>query len=202
MEKLKLVLDVPLFVDFIPKYAKIRPGLVPECKKYIVIHNTGNYNLCCDARWHNEYIHAQAVSQTPREASWHFTVDDKEIWQHIPDHESAWHASDGSYGEGNYYGIGIEICVNGFPGVYSGLEYDRWEEKFLLACQNGAILTASLMKKHSIGLDGIRQHYDFAPDRKNCPMQMRYDKENGVFSRDNGTIYNWFIEKTKGYTLL
>jgi hypothetical protein len=58
------------------------------------------------------------------------------------------------------------------------------------------------MKKHSIGLDGIRQHYDFAPDRKNCPMQMRYDKENGVFSRDNGTIYNWFIEKTKGYTLL
>jgi len=199
MKAEELVKDIPIFIDFIPRGAKIRPGIIPETKKFIVIHNTGNYISYCDAKWHNEYIHKQACSEKPREASWHFSVDDREIWQHIPEEESAWHASDGGYGDGNLYGIGIEICVNGFPGVYSGEEYDAWEKVFLKACDNASILTASLMKKYSIGMEGVKQHFDFAPDRKNCPMQMRYAKENNTFSRENGTIFNRFLKKTKGY---
>ncbi len=191
--------DIPFYVDLIPESAIIRPGLLPETKKHIVIHNTGNYPKHCDAAWHNEYIHNQAVSAKPREASWHFTVDGKSIWQHIPVEESAWHAGDGGRGRGNLYGIGIEICVHGFPGVYTGAEYDEWEQGFLPALDNAAALTASLAEFYGISTDadGILQHYDCAPEKKNCPMQMRYDKENGVFSRENGTLYNLFLRKVE-----
>lgn len=199
MKTFTLIKEIPLYVDLIPESAKIRPGLLPETKKYIVIHNTGNYYPYCDAAWHNKYIHEQAVSEKPREASWHFSVDGKEIWQHIPIEESAWHASDGGRGRGNLYGIGIEICVHGFPGVYSGAAYDEWEKGFLQAIDNSAVLTASLMKEYGIGIDGILQHYDCAPDKKNCPMQMRYDKETKEFSRENGTLYNLFLKEVEEY---
>lgn len=195
MKAPELLKGIPLHIDLLPDDALIRPRLIPETKKYIVIHNTGNYPPYCDAAWHNRYIHAQAVMEKPREASWHFSVDGSEIWQHIPTRESAWHASDGGRGRGNLYGIGIEICVHGFPGVYSGAEYDEWEKGFLKAVDNAAILTASLMTEYNIGMDGILQHCDCAPDKKNCPMQMRYDRENNVFSRENGTLYNLFLHK-------
>ena len=42
------------------------------------------------------------------------------IYQALSDYTTGYHSSDGAYGAGNYYGIGIEICVNGFPGTYSG----------------------------------------------------------------------------------
>ena len=44
--------------------------------------------------------------------SWHYTVDDHAIVQHLPDYETAYHAGDGKDGPGNTTSIGIEICVN------------------------------------------------------------------------------------------
>ena len=41
-----------------------------------------------------------------------FTVDDKEIYQHLPLNENAWHAGDGAEGTGNRESIAIEIAVN------------------------------------------------------------------------------------------
>lgn len=181
----------------IPEGSRIRPGYVNKDKKFIVIHNTGNYSPSSDALAHSNYIMSQALSKTPREASWHYTVDQTEIYRHIPEDENAWHASDGNFGQGNYHGIGIEICVHGFPEKYEGKEYEQWLEGFKKTLDNSAVLTAYLLEKYGLGMDAIKQHYDFARDKKNCPMQMRYCSKTGEFSRDEGDMWLYFLEKTR-----
>lgn len=189
--------ELVIIEDFIPIEALIRPGYVNNDKKYIVIHNTGNYSKDSDAALHALYLHNQAASATPREASWHYTVDDKVVYYHIPDNENAWHASDGNFGNGNYHGIGIEICVNGFPEVYSGPAYEIWLVQFKAALDNAAKLTAQLMVKYDLDMSSIKQHYDFARDKKNCPMQMRYNSKTQTFERDTGDMWIYFLEKTE-----
>ncbi len=191
--------ELTIIEDFIPLSAIIRPGYVVNDKKYIVIHNTGNYGVESDAQAHNAYLHAQAAMSDPRKASWHYTVDDEVVYYHIPDNESAWHASDGTFGDGNYYGIGIEICVNGFPETYSGAKYEAWLVQFKKALDNSAKLTASLIKKYGLTADAIKQHYDFAPDKKNCPMQMRYNSSTGTFERHTGDMWLYFLDKVDEY---
>jgi len=182
--------------DIIPEGSPIRPGALVDKKKYIVIHNTGNPVPTATAKAHANYIRSLCADPV-RQVSWHYTVDDKEIYHHVPDNENAWHASDGSYGEGNFYGIGIVICVNGFPGVYEGEEYLKWLETFMQTLRNAAYLTAKLMKENDIVLDGVMQHYDFARDKKNCPMQMRYTSATRSFTRDNGDMWLYFLKETE-----
>ncbi|WP_257148005.1 peptidoglycan recognition protein family protein, partial [Bacillus cereus] len=79
--------------------------------KYITIHETDNTSVGAGARNHAQYLYNQAVGNTDRAASWHFTVDDKEIYQHLPLNENGWHAGDGD-GPGNRESIAIEIAVN------------------------------------------------------------------------------------------
>jgi len=189
--------ELVIIEDFIPIEALIRPGYVNNDKKYIVIHNTGNYAKDSDAALHALYLHNQAASSSPREASWHYTVDDKVVYYHIPDNENAWHASDGNFGNGNYHGIGIEICVNGFPEVYSGAAYENWLVQFKATLDNAAKLTAHLMVKYDLDMSSIKQHYDFARDKKNCPMQMRWNSKTQTFERDTGDMWIYFLEKTE-----
>ena len=73
--------------------------------KYIVIHETDNEGKKANAKNHAEY----QLKNNETSTSWHYTVDSREIYHHIPDNEIANHA--GTY-EGNKYGIGIELCVN------------------------------------------------------------------------------------------
>ncbi|MBQ3080993.1 MAG: N-acetylmuramoyl-L-alanine amidase [Clostridia bacterium] len=188
---------IPTIVeDIIPEGSPVRPGVVVEKKKYVVIHNTGNPVPTATAKAHAAYI--RSLCEDPvRQVSWHYTVDDKEIYHHVPDNENAWHASDGSYGEGNFYGIGIEICVNGFPGKYEGEEYEAWLPKFKQTLRNAAYLTAKLMRENDIDIDGVKQHYDFARDRKNCPMQMRYTSISRSYTRDNGDMWRYFLGEVK-----
>ncbi len=193
--------DIPYTIHHIPTECQILPGLLSPKKEYIVIHNTGNPNAECDAKWHDKYIHRQATSESFRQASWHLTVDDKEIFEHIPLYAAAWHASDTSYGRGNYFGIGIEMCVNGFPGVYEGVEFEKWLAVFRKTMANTAVLTRWLMNMFNIPIENILQHYDCAPDRKNCPEQLRRDLKNGGFSRENGTLYNELIDMIKATKL-
>ena len=86
----------------------IRPGYAME-PKYITIHETANTSKGANALNHAKYLDNQARGNTDRSASWHFTVDDKEIYQHLPLNEVGWHAGDKT---GNYESIGIEIAVN------------------------------------------------------------------------------------------
>lgn len=86
----------------------IRPGYAME-PKYITIHETANTSKGANALNHAKYLDNQARGNTDRSASWHFTVDDKEIYQHLPLNEVGWHAGNKT---GNYESIGIEIAVN------------------------------------------------------------------------------------------
>lgn len=195
-----LVVDSALYTpeiidNFISESSAVRPGVVVE-KQYIVIHNTGNYSASANASAHDKYI--QGLENNPdRKVSWHYTVDDTEIYHHLPDNETAWHAGDGSDGNGNKYGIGIEICVNGFPGVYEGEEYEAWLAQFMKAVKNASYLTAKLMIENNIDIDHVMQHYDFAPEKKNCPMQMRYTSGSGTFTRDEGDMWVYFLNQVE-----
>ncbi|MEA4832166.1 MAG: N-acetylmuramoyl-L-alanine amidase [Oscillospiraceae bacterium] len=163
------MLDV--IVDYIDEDTLGRPGDVTT-KKWIVIHNTGNYSSTADAKMHNEYIHKSTYSST---TSWHYTVDDHSIYQHIPDNERAFHAGDGGWGEGNAYGIGIEICVNEGGDFYAALD-------------NAAQLVAELMIKNNLTMSSIKQHYDF--NGKNCPQEIR---ERGLWGSFLENINNRYI---------
>ncbi len=182
--------------SIVPEHSNIRPGKVVDKKKYIVIHNTGNYSPGATAKTHSIYLHNQ-TNNVDRLASWHYTVDDKEIYHHIPDNENAWHASDGAEGEGNTYGIAIEVCVNNFPGTYEGEKYEAFLQQFMRATKNTAYLVAKLMIENDIGMDGIKQHYDFAPDKKNCPMQMRYTSATGSYTRDDGDVWIYLLSEVE-----
>jgi N-acetylmuramoyl-L-alanine amidase len=69
------------------RYKDTRPGIAMN-PVYITIHETDNTSAGADAEAHAK-LQASGNSRT---ASWHYTVDDKEIWQSVPDDEVAWHA--------------------------------------------------------------------------------------------------------------
>ncbi|MFP3398696.1 N-acetylmuramoyl-L-alanine amidase, partial [Brevibacterium sp. SIMBA_078] len=73
---------------------------------YITVHNTAN-----TAKGANAASHASFVKRSSTGVSWHYTVDDSVIYQHLPLNENGWHAGDGR-GTGNMKSIGIEICEN------------------------------------------------------------------------------------------
>lgn len=121
--------------------------------KYITIHQTGNPNVGANAQ-----AHANIQSKlNPRQASWHYSVDDKEIIQSFEDSVKCWHATDGK-GPGNTTSISIEICINS-------------DGDYVKAVKNAAELTKYLMDKHGLSIDKIKQHHDWYP--KDCPAQLR-----------------------------
>ena len=62
---------------------------VKKTVEFITIHDTGD-NIRNASQWKEE------VTTSDREVSWHFTVDDKETYQHVPLDEIAYHAGDGT----------------------------------------------------------------------------------------------------------
>lgn len=158
--------------DYISPGRKNRPGYVlhPE---WLTIHETGNYNSGADARLHAKYIKGDAAASRP--ASWHFTVDDIIIYQHLPLNENGWHAGDGTNGPGNRKSIGIEICV------YK--ECDR-----VKAYQNAAWLAAKLLRDYKYTVARVKQHYFWTA--KNCPADLRAGKYGG---------WDGFLDQTRAF---
>lgn len=138
--------NIPVHTDLIEAYTSARPS-TKRMIKYIVIHETDNFEKGVGAHNHAEYLKRNNKTAT----SWHYTVDDKEIYHHIPDDEIAHHAGDD---EGNAYGIGIELCVN--------IDGD-FEKTF----DNAAKLVAYLLKAYDLNLDHLKTHHDFSG--KDCP---------------------------------
>ena len=98
--------------------------------QYIVIHETDNFAAGANAARHDAFIHQNAMQE---KLSWHYTIDDHEGYQHIPDTEPAYHAGDGMQPNGgNTNGIGIELCV---------AEDNDYEQTL----KNGAILAGYLL---------------------------------------------------------
>ena len=132
-----------------------RPGGSNPCK-YITIHETGNAAKGADAAAHGAYLDSAAGEDDL--VSWHYTVDDHAIVQHLPDYETAYHAGDGKAGPGNTTSIGIEICVNE-------------DGDFEKAKANAASLVRLLMEEHGILIDRVMQHNHW--NGKDCPKTIR-----------------------------
>ena len=119
--------------------------------EYIVIHETANARRGADANAHGRL----QASGNSRQASWHYTVDDKEAVQSFDDRAQCWHAGNRRYNERS---IGIEICINS-------------DGNYRKAVENAAALTAHLMKRYGIPLERVIQHN--AASGKDCPRIMR-----------------------------
>ncbi|GLV61682.1 hypothetical protein Bmyc01_03520 [Bacillus mycoides] len=156
-EKTTNIYGVPLKEMIVPTgNENIRPGNAMK-PKYITIHETDNYSVGANARNHAQYLYSQATGTTDRSASWHFTVDDKEIYQHLPLNENGWHAGDGAEGTGNRESIAIEIAVN------QDGDYNK-------AVENARKLAAYLMGELNIPLENVKKHQFWSG--KNCPAIM------------------------------
>lgn len=150
----ELVNGIPVYTDLVPSKTPGRPGEKREIR-YLVIHETDNEAESADAKNHNDYLH-QIAQQEP--LSWHYTVDDHEIYHHIPDDEIAFHAGDRRQKDGgNMNGIGIELCVN------AGSDYEK-------TLDNAAKLAAYLLNAYDLELDAVKKHQDFSG--KNCPSRL------------------------------
>lgn len=127
-------------------------------KKYLTIHQTGN-----TSRGANAAMHARLQFNNPRDASWHYQVDNEEAVQSFEHGVRCWHASDGS-GDGNMNSIAIEGCINS-------------DGDYVKSVQNMAELAAKILKDEGIPIGNMKQHYDWARDKKNCPAQIRAGKD-------------------------
>ncbi len=192
--------QVTVTASFISSSRSNRPGISGITKKYVVIHNTGNYASGANAKANHNY---QTTNASCTSASWHYTVGADGIYQALPDDENAWHASDGSYGTGNYYGIGMEVCVNGWTS-FSGSAWTNFlNSTFYTCCKRAAMLTAELCVRHGLNPGdcspgtAIRQHWD--SNSKNCPQQMRYNTSSGAYERNTGTMWVYYKGKVQEY---
>lgn len=142
--------------DLIPAGRGNRPG-GSNPDTYITIHETGNYARGAGALAHASWLKSDDAAK--RQISYHYTVDDHCICQHLPDGERAYHAGDGGSGTGNACSIGIEICVNA-------------DGSFTQARANAASLVRLLMERHGIALANVVQHNRW--NGKDCPYTIRH----------------------------
>ncbi|MGW7759561.1 N-acetylmuramoyl-L-alanine amidase [Bacillus velezensis] len=142
---------VKITKDFIPVGHNNRPGYAMD-SAYITVHNTANTAKGASAAMHARY---EKNPETP--TSWHFTVDEKEIYQHLPLNENGWHAGDGNRGTGNRKSIGIEICENS-------------DGDFEKAVANAQWLIKKLMKEQGISLANVVPHKHWSG--KQCPRKL------------------------------
>lgn len=137
--------------DYIPSGSINRPGTANACTS-ITIHDTANKEKGSNAAAHAEYIKT-ITDQT----SWHYTVDDKEVFQHLPDEEKSFHTSSK---EANETSISIELCVNE-------------DGDFEATKRNAVELVRKLMKKHGIPIERIFTHNYWTG--KDCPATLLED---------------------------
>src|ERR1700730_723499 len=75
--------------DFIPAGNSNRPGRKLLATS-VTIHNTDNSDAGANAAAHAKY--QKGADARKRKVSWHFTVDDKSVYQSLPTNEIGWHA--------------------------------------------------------------------------------------------------------------
>lgn len=142
--------------------------------KYVVVHNTYN-----DASAVNEVNY---MISNNNQVSFHIACDDVDVIQGLPLNRNAWHATDGGSGQGNRYGIGVEICYS----KSGGARYTRAEENAVYVC-------ARLLHQHGLGIEALKQHHDFASNGKNCPHRIR---DEGRWEEFKGRV-NWVLGEIK-----
>lgn len=91
-------LEFEEIVDIIPlTNPNNRCGIKKESTEYIVVHDTASGAPSANALAHRNWLMSMATNpESATCVSWHFTVDDNYIYQHIPTDEVAYHAGDGT----------------------------------------------------------------------------------------------------------
>ena len=158
-----------VIVDILPK-GRCIPNRKLQSISKITIHNTGGY---APAKNNHTYMgNNNKPSGKNTKASWHFTVDDKEIYQAQSTDFEMWHAGDS---KGNKNSIGIEICQSKGPKI---------QEKIY---KNAIALVKELLKYHNLKVSDVVQHNYWSG--KNCPELLR--------SNTYGYSWDWFIREIK-----
>ena len=157
-----------VIVDILPK-GKVIPN-VKMNPTSITVHNTGN--IGAPAKNNHNYM-KNCNKSGERAASWHFTVDDKEIYQAQSTNYKCWHAGTAA---GNDTSIGIEICMFN----------DAARQK---KCYENAIaLIKILMSFHGFNINQVKRHKDWSG--KHCPAWLL----EGKF----GYTWDWFKSQISG----
>lgn len=123
--------------------------------KYIVIHDTANYDVGADADTHYYYF-----NKPSSDASAHFVIDDKQVLQLVGLQDKAWHIGTCRDGICNDTSIGIEMCMNK-DGDYNKMY------------QNTVDLVAYLKQQYPDAK--IVRHYDGSSWGKVCPQHMSHN---------------------------
>jgi N-acetylmuramoyl-L-alanine amidase CwlA len=145
--------ELKIVQDFIPAGNSNRPGKKLVATS-ITIHNTDNSDAGANAAAHAKY--QKGADARKRKVSWHYTVDDKSVYQSLPTNEIGWHAASS---KGNATSIGVEICMNADLNVPA-------------AYRRAALLTAVLAFQNGVKVPTqIVQHHDWSG--KNCPRVLR-----------------------------
>ena len=151
-----------VIVDILPK-GKVIPN-VKITPTSITVHNTGN--IGATAKGNHNYM-KNLNKNGGRTASWHFTVDDKEIYQAQSTNYKCYHAGNST---GNNTSIGIEICM------FNDKERQR------KTYENAIALIKVLMSYHKFSIDKVKRHKDWSG--KHCPAWLI----EGKF----GYTWTWF----------
>ncbi len=124
--------------------------------KYIVIHYTANNG-------DTAYGNTNYFKSVNRNASAHYFVDEKSIWQCVEDKDIAWHCgTSGTYFHKycrNSNSIGVELCSY----INSKGQYDFRQE----TVDNAVWLVKQLMDKYKVCVENVLRHFDVT--HKRCP---------------------------------
>lgn len=128
--------------------------------KYIIVHNTDNFNAGANALAHAK---AQYNGNFDNMSAHYYTDDGETVYQAAGHDRGCWHVGV-NYG-GRLFGtvnnkntIGVEMCVQ------AGYDFQK-------AFSNTAEFVCQLMAETGIPSDRVLQHYDVCA--KNCPSQIR-----------------------------
>lgn len=157
-------IDTPIEKEFIAEGRKNRPGRKISVSA-ITVHNTDNANRGADATAHSRFVRETGYYMLNGEkhwVSWHFTVDDSRVIQHLPLDEVAYHAGSAANGSS----IAIEICMNS-------------DNDQPLANRRAAGLVATLLKASGLTLQDVKKHKDWTG--KNCPSLLLRPKQWETF---------------------
>lgn len=163
-----------VIVDIVKKgNAEIRPG-IHMTPKGITDHDTGNTGRGADAKAHNRLLHnwGDLPVKDTSHVSWHITVDERFIIQHLPFNEPAFHCGDGWLpSSGNRTTIGIEKCMN--------IDGNRAQTE-----ENAIALTVFLLEAFNWTAKDVNPHQKWSG--KFCPAVIL--KRDGSFNKYRSLI--------------